>query len=215
MHSKGEAVVAPIIINDCKWEDIGISKLIALPKDRKPIKRHGNRDEAYTYITDQIKTRAQLINTRPEYINRYLNQSDKTLSLIRDSVIWLSKATASTSLIALRGIITLFSSIESTQKKSSKKKDIPALPIIIAVGTVAFFLSYQPTQDAGPVASQYSISGYSTTAELEEKGVDLGYLKTIELNPAQQMWCTDEKNLKELHAKLNCRSGFIWDPPKK
>lgn len=38
MHSNGETVAVPIILNDCAWNDIGINQLVALPKDGKPIK---------------------------------------------------------------------------------------------------------------------------------------------------------------------------------
>jgi hypothetical protein len=45
-HEKGEAVVIPIILRHCLWQETPIGKLQALPKDGKPITKWSNRDEA-------------------------------------------------------------------------------------------------------------------------------------------------------------------------
>lgn len=54
-HDNGTARVIPIIIRNCDWTEFVFSKLQALPKNAKPIKEFSNKDEAYTFISKQIK----------------------------------------------------------------------------------------------------------------------------------------------------------------
>lgn len=51
---KDEAVVIPVILRDCLWQESPVGKLKALPKDGKPVQRFTRKDEAYTSIAREI-----------------------------------------------------------------------------------------------------------------------------------------------------------------
>jgi hypothetical protein len=54
-HDAGEAVVIPIILSACDWQDAPFSKLQALPKDAKPIKNWNDRDEAWLDVVRGLR----------------------------------------------------------------------------------------------------------------------------------------------------------------
>ena len=51
----GEARVIPVILRDCLWADSTFSKLLALPKDSKPVTSWPNLDEAFTDVARGIR----------------------------------------------------------------------------------------------------------------------------------------------------------------
>lgn len=63
-HDQKEAVVIPIIIRLCDWQDLPFSKIQGLPKDAKPISTWEDRDAAYLDVINGIKNRIQLLVTR-------------------------------------------------------------------------------------------------------------------------------------------------------
>ncbi len=54
-HSKGEARVIPIILRPCEWQESPFGKLLALPKDGKPVTKFPNQDEAFLEITRGVR----------------------------------------------------------------------------------------------------------------------------------------------------------------
>ena len=54
---KNEAIVAPVIIRDCKWNTSPFGKIQALPKDGIPIKNWSNRDKAWKNVVDGLYER--------------------------------------------------------------------------------------------------------------------------------------------------------------
>ena len=54
-HSLGEARVLPVILRPCDWHTAPFGKLLATPKDGKPITKHADLDEAFLEITNAIK----------------------------------------------------------------------------------------------------------------------------------------------------------------
>jgi TIR domain len=54
-HEAGEAVVIPVILGACDWQDAPFSKLQALPKDAKPIKNWNDRDEAWLDVVRGLR----------------------------------------------------------------------------------------------------------------------------------------------------------------
>src|SRR5262245_37027622 len=54
-HDAGEAVVIPIILSACDWQDAPFGKLQALPKDAKPIKTWSDRDEAWLDVVRGLR----------------------------------------------------------------------------------------------------------------------------------------------------------------
>jgi len=62
MHDKGKAVVIPIILRPCDWHSTLFGKLLATPKDGKPVMKHASIDEAFLEITSEIKKVVQSIS---------------------------------------------------------------------------------------------------------------------------------------------------------
>ena len=53
-HSRGEAIVIPIILRDCLWQHAPFAKLQALPTGGKAISAWSSEDEAYTDIAREL-----------------------------------------------------------------------------------------------------------------------------------------------------------------
>ena len=58
-HAEGSAVVIPIILRSCLWQQTPFSKLQALPKDAKAISSWADRDEAFTSVIEGIRKVAE------------------------------------------------------------------------------------------------------------------------------------------------------------
>lgn len=54
-HEKKEAQVIPIILRPCDWKSAPFGKLMAVPKDGKPVTTWADRDEAFADIASQIR----------------------------------------------------------------------------------------------------------------------------------------------------------------
>lgn len=54
-HESSEALVIPIILRACDWQDLPYSKLQGLPKDGTPIQSWDNEDEAWLDVVNGIK----------------------------------------------------------------------------------------------------------------------------------------------------------------
>ena len=54
-HENSEALVIPIILRACDWQDLPYSKLQGLPKDGRPIQSWGDEDEAWLDVIGGIK----------------------------------------------------------------------------------------------------------------------------------------------------------------
>ena len=55
-HQKGSAQVIPVILRPCDWHNAPFGKLLAAPKDGKPVTRWTDRDEAFVDVVRQIRT---------------------------------------------------------------------------------------------------------------------------------------------------------------
>ncbi|HSU31319.1 MAG TPA: toll/interleukin-1 receptor domain-containing protein [Bryobacteraceae bacterium] len=55
-HDKGEARVIPVILRPCDWHHAPFGKLLALPRDGKPVTRWTDRDEAFLNVINAIRT---------------------------------------------------------------------------------------------------------------------------------------------------------------
>ena len=62
-HEANEAVVIPVILRQCDWENSPFSKLLALPRDGKAITGRGwkNQDEAFTDVAKGIRSEVMRI----------------------------------------------------------------------------------------------------------------------------------------------------------
>jgi hypothetical protein len=58
-HSKGNAVVIPVILRSCFWHNTPFAKLQALPKDAKAISSWTDRDEALAAVAEGVRQIAE------------------------------------------------------------------------------------------------------------------------------------------------------------
>lgn len=62
MHESGKAKVIPVILRPCDWHDTPFGKLLATPRDGKPVIKYPTLDEAFLEITNEIKRVAKSIS---------------------------------------------------------------------------------------------------------------------------------------------------------
>jgi hypothetical protein len=55
-HESGTAIVIPVVLRPCDWHDAPFGKLLALPKDGRPITQWPNPDEAFLDVAKGIKS---------------------------------------------------------------------------------------------------------------------------------------------------------------
>ncbi|MEJ7738024.1 MAG: toll/interleukin-1 receptor domain-containing protein [Chitinophagaceae bacterium] len=55
MHKERQAVVIPVILRPCDWQDTLFGELLATPKDGKPVIKFPGLDEAFLEINNEIK----------------------------------------------------------------------------------------------------------------------------------------------------------------
>jgi hypothetical protein len=65
MHDNGSATVLPVILRPCDWHSTPFGKLLAAPKDGKPIIKFPTLDEGFLEVTNEIKRIAQNISMLP------------------------------------------------------------------------------------------------------------------------------------------------------
>lgn len=66
-HEMGKVIVIPIILHPCDWHDMPFGKLMACPKDGKPISKFPNMHDAFLDVTTSVKKAvAKLISNIPE-----------------------------------------------------------------------------------------------------------------------------------------------------
>jgi TIR domain len=54
-HQAGEARVIPVILRHCDWTHSPIGKLLAVPRDGKPVASWPDRDEAFAEVAKQVR----------------------------------------------------------------------------------------------------------------------------------------------------------------
>lgn len=60
-HENGDARVIPVILRSCDWHHAPFGKLLAAPKDGKPVTRWTDRDEAFLDVANAIRKIAQRV----------------------------------------------------------------------------------------------------------------------------------------------------------
>lgn len=58
-HTEGKCQVIPVIVRACEWSKTIIGKLLAVPRDGKPITLWGDYDEAMTDVAREIRRRVE------------------------------------------------------------------------------------------------------------------------------------------------------------
>ncbi len=69
-HEKGEAVLIPIMLRKCDWNETSFSKIQALPKNAKPVKNFDDEDEAFYSIVEGVKSSIAQLKKRKEQTNK-------------------------------------------------------------------------------------------------------------------------------------------------
>lgn len=64
-HAKGECKLVPVILRACDWSHSPLGKLMAVPRDGKPITSWTNLDEAFTDVVRQIRLLIQELSRSP------------------------------------------------------------------------------------------------------------------------------------------------------
>ena len=65
-HYNKEAHVIPVIVHPCDWKDTPFGKLLATPKDGKPISKFPNQHDAFLEVTLAIKEAAKNLRNKQE-----------------------------------------------------------------------------------------------------------------------------------------------------
>lgn len=63
-HESGECQVIPVILHPCDWTSLQFGKLLATPKDGKPISKYPNQHDAFLEVTTAIRDAAKHFSTK-------------------------------------------------------------------------------------------------------------------------------------------------------
>lgn len=63
-HDSGDAVVIPVILRPCEWQEAPFGKLNATPPDGRPITKFADRDDAMLEVAKSVRAAAEKINER-------------------------------------------------------------------------------------------------------------------------------------------------------
>lgn len=61
-HADGKAIVVPVILRPCMWHDAPFGRLMATPKDGKPVIQFPNLDAAFLEVAQAIKAAAKRLS---------------------------------------------------------------------------------------------------------------------------------------------------------
>jgi hypothetical protein len=86
-QERGQARVIPVVLRPCDWHDLPFGKLVAAPKDGKPITTWANTDEAFLDVERAIKAALSELRKKsaPEILNKQVQ---------RDVPVWREAASA-------------------------------------------------------------------------------------------------------------------------
>lgn len=94
-HHDGQARVIPVILRHCDWSKAPFGKLLAAPRDGKPVTSWPDRDEALADVAKQVRYAVEATGTvvvKPRKISpAALGQSTGTSSLPRSSNLRLKR----------------------------------------------------------------------------------------------------------------------------
>lgn len=67
LHEKGELVVVPVILEDCRWTNTPLGRLNALPEKGKPLNKWNPISDAWKSVSDGLaKVFSKLIKEGPK-----------------------------------------------------------------------------------------------------------------------------------------------------
>ena len=83
LHDRSQVRVVPVIVRPCAWkENHGLSKLLALPKDGKPISEWDNRDKAFLNVHDGVR---EILEAMPFSLKREVRDDLTEIEFISHS----------------------------------------------------------------------------------------------------------------------------------
>jgi hypothetical protein len=63
-HSRGEAIVVPIVARPCQWKETDLAPIQGLPRDMRPVTRWDDRDAAWSDVVEGLTTIAKRFRDR-------------------------------------------------------------------------------------------------------------------------------------------------------
>lgn len=82
LHESGKACVVPVILRRADWTNAPFSKLQAVPKNAQPVTSFADRDEAFHFITQQIRQVAESLIERRKNLQEQ-QQKDNAIATYR------------------------------------------------------------------------------------------------------------------------------------
>lgn len=64
-HKTGSATVIPVILRACDWHHAPFGKLLAVPRDGKPVTQWPDRDQAFLEVAQSIRAAAERLGATP------------------------------------------------------------------------------------------------------------------------------------------------------
>lgn len=65
-HDAGEARVIPVILRHCEWQSAPFGKLMAVPRDGRPVTSWPDRDEAFADVAKQVRRAVEVVGARSQ-----------------------------------------------------------------------------------------------------------------------------------------------------
>lgn len=95
-YDQGEAIIIPVILHPCDWHDMPFGKLLACPRDGKPISKFPNIHDAFLDVTKAIKNTVAKLghnNAAPKKILSECGNRQKAIKnrLVRSSNLRIKK----------------------------------------------------------------------------------------------------------------------------
>jgi hypothetical protein len=123
-----EALVVPIIVRECSWEETPIAEIQALPEKGKPVTLWTNRDQAWKNVADSLARRAREVLDRKIHILLDQQAAMRIYEQIaRDAAAWSQErerimADLQAKIFAIDAVLEPASSATSTAASSDRPK---------------------------------------------------------------------------------------------
>jgi hypothetical protein len=79
-HDAGEAHVVPAILRHCDWQRLPFGRLLAAPRDGKPVTSWPDRDEALADVAKAVRRAAERLGARPVFAQPVEATSPRSLA---------------------------------------------------------------------------------------------------------------------------------------
>jgi hypothetical protein len=94
-HEKGEARVIPVILHPCDWKNAPFGKLLAVPRDGKPVSKYPNQHDAFLEVVEAVRGAVQEFSPGPDEIDQQIavhqSKPQRPTSQVRSSNLRIRK----------------------------------------------------------------------------------------------------------------------------